>query len=69
MTFRVSYCSDAPATNSPFRVVDENGREIEWANRFLDTQRVRGLQLLTLRFYGVALLHFVRWWADSPAWM
>src|SRR6266853_241553 len=66
MTFSLSYRSDAPASSSPFRLVDEQGREIEWANRFLDVQRVRGLQLLTLRFYGIALLHFVRWWAQQP---
>lgn len=66
MRFHLSYRSDAPAGSSPFRLVDEQDREIEWANRFLDVQRVRGLQLLTLRFYGIALLHFVRWWAQQP---
>ncbi len=66
MTFRLLCLSEAPQSASPFRLADENGREIEWANRFLDMQRVRGLQLLTLRFYGLGLLHFVRWWAQQP---
>jgi site-specific recombinase XerD len=51
---------------SPYRVVDETGREIEWANRFLDVQRVRGLNELSLRAYGHQLLHFIRWWAQQP---
>ncbi|MGI8741942.1 MAG: hypothetical protein ACR2NN_05125 [Bryobacteraceae bacterium] len=66
MTFRLLYRSDAPASDSPFRLVDEQGREIEWANGFLDLQRVRGLQLLSLRTYGNTLLHFVRWWSWQP---
>jgi site-specific recombinase XerD len=57
------YCAELPASQSPFRIVDEQGRELEWANRFLDMQRVRGLALLSLRVYAHTLLHFVRWWA------
>ena len=30
-----------PASNSPYRVCDENGGEIEWANAFLAGQRLR----------------------------
>ena len=40
------------------------GREVEWVNRFLDQQRVRGVAETTLRSYAYDLLHFLRWWAD-----
>ncbi len=66
MTFQAIRRGDLPASSSPIRLVDEQGREIEWANRFLDVQRVRGLQLLSLQSYAYALLHFVRWWSTRP---
>jgi site-specific recombinase XerD len=47
-------------------MVDEQGREIAWANRFLDVQCVRGLQTLSLSSYAYTLLHFVRWWSRRP---
>ncbi|MBI3428447.1 MAG: tyrosine-type recombinase/integrase [Acidobacteria bacterium] len=65
MKFFVQY-REATAGCSPYRLVDEQGGEIEWANRFLDVQRVRGLQELSLRYYGHTLLHFVRWWDQQP---
>jgi site-specific recombinase XerD len=66
MTFRAIKRSDLPASSSPMRLVDEQGREIEWANRFLDAQCVRGLRRHSLSSYAYALLHFVRWWAARP---
>jgi len=66
MTFRTVHRTDLAAGSSPFRVVDEQGRELEWANRFLDMQCVRGLAPLSLRAYAIRLLHFVRWWAGRP---
>src|SRR5580704_48720 len=66
MRFLLQHRSDVAASASPYRVVDETGREIEWANRFLDMQRVRGLNEFSLRFYGHLLLHFIRWWAQQP---
>jgi site-specific recombinase XerD len=66
MKFRTEHRSDVAGSCSPFRVVDEQGRELEWANRFLDTQQVRGLQPLSLRAYANSLLHFVRWWSQQP---
>ena len=64
--FRTLYRADLPASQSPFRVVDENGCELEWANRFLDAQCLRGLAALSLRGYANTLLHFVRWWLHQP---
>jgi site-specific recombinase XerD len=67
MTFRTIHRVDLPATSSPFRVVDEQGRELEWLNHFLDMQHVvRDLAPLSLRSYANQLLHFVRWWSKCP---
>ena len=66
MTFCVAPATDPPASSSPWRIIDEQGRELEWANRFLDLQCVRGLAPLTLRGYAIAILHFVRWWSHQP---
>jgi site-specific recombinase XerD len=66
MTFHAIRRRDLPAGRSPVRLADEQGREIEWANRFLDAQCVRGLQPLSLSSYAYTLLHFVRWWSHQP---
>jgi site-specific recombinase XerD len=66
MTFRTVRRADLSAGSSPFRVVDQEGRELEWINRFLDMQCVRGLAPLSLRSYANNLLHFVRWWSRRP---
>jgi site-specific recombinase XerD len=50
---------------SPFRVVGQNGREVDWINRYLDQERVRGVADSTLRSYAHDLLHFLRWWATD----
>lgn len=56
-----------PAGLSPYRLVDHQGREITWANDFLDAQRVRQLSLRSLRAYGYDLLHFARWRLQNPS--
>ncbi len=66
MTFHVLQRSDMPPGSSPIRLADQQGREIEWANRFLDAQCVRGLQVLSLESYAYTLLHFLRWWSSQP---
>lgn len=66
MTFRTVQRAELPASSSPSRIVDENGRELEWINRFLDTLCVSGTAPLTLRSYANQLLHFVRWWSRQP---
>jgi hypothetical protein len=47
-------------------LADEQGKEIAWANDFLDAQRIRQLSLRSLRAYGYDLLHFARWWLQGP---
>ena len=66
MTFRTIRRTDLPGSQSPFRIVDDGGLELEWANKFLDAQCVRGLAELSLRSYANTILHFVRWWSHQP---
>jgi integrase/recombinase XerD len=61
MKLSVIYQSAVPASASPHRVRDETGREIEWANAFLDGQRLRQLSPRSLRIYAYDLLSFARW--------
>jgi len=51
---------------SPYRLLDEQGQEVAWANTFLDAQRIRQLSLRSLRAYAYDLLHFARWFQDPP---
>jgi integrase/recombinase XerD len=66
MRFFLQHRSDVGASASPYRVVEQDGGELAWVNRFLDLQRARGLNELSLRYYGHLLLHFLRWWAEQP---
>lgn len=66
MRFLLQHRSDVAASASPYRLVEQDSGEILWANRFLDLQRVRGLNEFSLRYYGNLLLHFIRWWAPQP---
>lgn len=60
MSFRL-VLQNAAASASPYRLLDPQGREVAWANDFLDAQRVRQLSLRSLRAYGYDLLHLARW--------
>jgi len=61
MTFRLILRNSSPPSVSPYRLLDEQDRELAWANAFLDAQRVRQLSLRSLRAYGYDLLHLARW--------
>src|SRR2546430_12256012 len=61
MTFQLILRNSAPASASPYRLLDGKGRELVWANAFLDAQRLRQLSLRSLRAYGYDLLHLARW--------
>ena len=62
MSFQVIQRHDLENAQSPFRVTQQNGPEVDWVNRFLDRQRVRSVAETTLRSYAYDLLHFLRWW-------
>jgi integrase/recombinase XerD len=61
MKLSVVYQPLVPASTSPYRVRDEEGRELNWANAFLDGQRLRQLSPRSLRIYAYDLLDFARW--------
>ena len=63
--FRVAEQHKLSNAHSPFRVVQQSGREVEWINRYLDQERVWGVADSTLRSYAHDLLHFLRWWAAA----
>ena len=65
MRFHVAQQHGLSNAQSPFRLVGQSGREVEWVNRYLDQQRVRGVADSTLRSYAHDLLHFLRWWATA----
>ena len=65
MRFRVVHQRGLSNAHSPFRVIEQGGPEVEWVNRYLDQQRVRGVAESSLRSYAHDLLHFHRWWTTA----
>lgn len=63
--FQLVYHEPSRGSASPYRLVDPQGRDLDWANEFLDLQHIRGLSPRSVRAYGYDLLHFVRWWCRS----
>jgi integrase/recombinase XerD len=61
MKLSVVYQPAVPASTSPYRVCDNQEGELEWANAFLDSQRLRQLSPRSLRIYAYDLLNFARW--------
>jgi len=66
MKLSVAYLPSTRNSTSPYRLLDELGQEVAWANAFLDAQRVRQLSLRSLRAYAYDLLHFARWFQQVP---
>ena len=66
MNLSLVHQPSAVASASPYRLLDVQGREVTWANAFLDAQRVRQLSLRSLRAYAYDLLHFARWLEHAP---
>ena len=61
MKLYVLYQPAASASTSAYRVRDHQGRELQWANAFLDAQCLRQLSPRSLRIYAYDLLDFARW--------
>ena len=57
LTYQPNACS--------YRLLDEAGYEIAWANDFLDAQHLRQLSPRSLRAYAYDLLHFTRWFQSQ----
>jgi site-specific recombinase XerD len=65
MKLSVVYQPSLPSSASPYRLRDEDGRELQWANAFVDGQRLRQLSLRSLRIYAYDLLDFARWFGPQ----
>ncbi len=65
MKFGVWHHPSGPTSASPYRVCDEKGGEVAWANAFLDAQKLRQLSLRSLRVYAYDLLHLARWFKST----
>jgi len=65
MKLFVVYQPTVSASTSPYRVRGDQGAEPDWANAFLDGQRLRQLSLRSLRIYAYDLLNFARWFAPQ----
>jgi integrase/recombinase XerD len=65
MSVRLLVHNSLPASASPYRLVDDRGREVTWVNQFLDAQKLRQLSLRSLRAYAYDLLHLARWFQTT----
>jgi site-specific recombinase XerD len=61
MKLSVVYQPAASASTSPYRLQDNLGTELQWANAFLDGQCLCQLSSHSLRIYAYDLLDFARW--------
>jgi site-specific recombinase XerD len=61
MKLSVVYQPAVSASTSAYRVRDDKGEELDWANAFLDGQHLRQLSPRSLRIYAYDLLDFARW--------
>jgi integrase/recombinase XerD len=61
MSVRLVGNNSSSASVSPYRLLNDRGCEVTWANQFLDAQTVRQLSLRSLRAYAYDLLHLARW--------
>ena len=66
MKLSVVYLPSIAHSASPYRLLDEAGQELAWANRFLDAKRLQQRSPRSLRAYAFDLLHFARWALDPP---
>jgi len=62
---RASFDPCAPPSKSPYRLLHGEGQEVDWANQFLDAQRLRGLSLRSLRAYAFDLMNLANWFAAT----
>jgi integrase len=66
MKLSVAYLPATRKSESPFRLLDERGREVVWANAFLDAKQLIQRSPRSLRTYAFDLLHFARWAQFAP---
>jgi site-specific recombinase XerD len=66
MKFSVAFQPSIRASASPYRLLDEQGGEVAWANNFLDALHQVQRSPRSLRAYAFDLLHFARWYSQQP---
>jgi site-specific recombinase XerD len=66
MKLAVAYLPSLRPSASPYRLFDEHGQEVAWANAFLDGKRLLRRSPRSLRAYAYDLLHFARWAQGAP---
>lgn len=64
MGLRVIFEKSVLQSQCPYRLMDDL-KAVDWANDFLDSQRIRGLSLNSLRLYAYDLLNLARWFASA----
>jgi len=65
MNLAVAHLPSPSASASPYRLLDAQGCELLWANRFLDAKHLLRRSPCSLRAYAFDLLHFARWWSPK----
>jgi site-specific recombinase XerD len=64
MSLRVLFQPSISQSESPYRLLEDlNG--VDWANEFLDAQKMRGLSLCSLRAYVYDLLNLAQWFSAA----
>jgi len=65
MSLQIIFETSLPQSASPYRLVEDQNHEVDWANEFLDAQKMRGLSLCSLRAYAYDLLNLARWFSTA----
>lgn len=65
MTLQVVVQISVSPGQSPYRLVQDLKYEIDWANDFLDAQKMRRLSLCSLRAYAYDLLNLAQWFSSA----
>jgi integrase/recombinase XerD len=63
MSLQIIFETSLPESASPYRLVENQNHGVDWANDFLDAQKMRGLSLCSLRAYAYDLLNLARWFS------
>jgi site-specific recombinase XerD len=63
MSLHIVFDTSLPQSASPYRLVEDHNHAVDWANDFLDAQKMRGLSLCSLRAYAYDLLNLARWFS------
>jgi integrase/recombinase XerD len=63
MSQKIIFETSLPQSASPYRLVEDHNHALDWANDFLDAQKMRGLSPCSLRAYAYDLLNLAQWFS------